>query len=573
MSFDYNKSKSHGSGDSFWTSYSDLFLGLSSIFLMLYVVASLRTGTDGIKSQTENNKLKTQVQELKNQLSTYESVKNNYMQTKAEKSEIEEYKELMDKLTLLQDEAKGEKDKLNLAAQENAKKELALNKYQQMIRNIINSNKFAKVKIENRNDVIDERDETIVEKEQDIQNKERKIASLNQDIREKQNQIKERENKIQSVNEQLNQKMAELKYSFKKAKLTQKAYQKQMEKLKLEANSKVQQLAFLNAQAQNQLRNVQGELQNTNSQLQATKGTLSKVSEQLESKDREVSNLQGQLGKAAAETKAKMEALAGEFEAKRAAERAAFEGELKKQKNLGAAERARLEGEFAKAAAAKERQHKGALSALGGQLKETEAQLGKARAELQDRKNIANEIKKGFKAAGVKADIDGETGDVVLDFGQATFDNDSAYLKTEMKNVLQNAMPIYSKSLFDNPKVASKIASVEIIGFASPTYRGKVVDPHSTKPEDRQALKYNMDLSYKRANSIFNYIVDGKEMDFEKRKELIPSLKVSGRSFLDLIKMTRNVASAEEYCKVNDCKKSQKVIIRFNLDQRNQKED
>ena len=48
MGLDYKKKHSHGGGDSesFWTSYSDLFLGLSSIFLMLYVVASLRTGTD-----------------------------------------------------------------------------------------------------------------------------------------------------------------------------------------------------------------------------------------------------------------------------------------------------------------------------------------------------------------------------------------------------------------------------------------------------------------------------------------------------------------------------------------------
>ncbi|MFN3696381.1 MAG: microtubule-binding protein [Pseudobdellovibrio sp.] len=568
MSFDYSKSKSHGSsGDSFWTSYSDLFLGLSSIFLMLYVVASLRSGTDGIKAQSENNKLKTQVQDLKNQLQTYESVKNEYMK-KAEKSEVDEYRELMDKLTLLQDEAKGEKEKLNLAAKENEKKEIALNKYQQMIRNIINSNKFSKVKIENRNEVIDEKDDVITEKEQDIKLKENKIANLNDEIREKQAQIRDRESRIQSVNEQLNQKMQELKSSFKKAKLTQKAYQKQMEKLKMEANSKVQQLAFLNAQAEAQLKNVKGELDNTNSQLQATKGALSKAAQELESKDKEVSNLQGQLGKAAAETKAKMDALAAQYDAQRAAERAAFEGELNKQKNMGAAERARLEGEYARRQAEKERQHKGALAALGNQLKSTEEQLGRANAELEARKSIANEIKKGFKAAGVKADIDGETGDVVLDFGQATFDNDSAFLKSEMKAVLQNAMPVYSKSLFDNPKVANKIGSVEIIGFASPTYKGKVVDPHSTKPEDRQALKYNMDLSYKRANSIFNYIVDGKEMDFEKRRELIPTLKVSGRSFLDLIKMTRGVASAEEYCRVNDCKKSQKVIIRFNLDQR-----
>ena len=58
MSFDYNRHKNHGSNESFWTSNSDLFLGLSSIFLILYVVARLRSGTEGMNSATENKKLK-----------------------------------------------------------------------------------------------------------------------------------------------------------------------------------------------------------------------------------------------------------------------------------------------------------------------------------------------------------------------------------------------------------------------------------------------------------------------------------------------------------------------------------
>ena len=68
------QSKHKNDSESFWTSYSDLFLGLSSIFLLLYVVASLRTGTDGIRHSTENKKLKVEIQDLKNQLATYDSV-------------------------------------------------------------------------------------------------------------------------------------------------------------------------------------------------------------------------------------------------------------------------------------------------------------------------------------------------------------------------------------------------------------------------------------------------------------------------------------------------------------------
>ncbi len=58
MSFNYDKNKAQSSHqDSFWTSYSDLFLGLSTIFLLLYVTASLRTGTEGLRNQIENQKL------------------------------------------------------------------------------------------------------------------------------------------------------------------------------------------------------------------------------------------------------------------------------------------------------------------------------------------------------------------------------------------------------------------------------------------------------------------------------------------------------------------------------------
>ena len=72
MPFDYNRNKHSHSGDSFWTSYSDLFLGLSTIFLLLYVTASLRTGTDAIKAQVDNQKLTMQVEELRSQLKMYE---------------------------------------------------------------------------------------------------------------------------------------------------------------------------------------------------------------------------------------------------------------------------------------------------------------------------------------------------------------------------------------------------------------------------------------------------------------------------------------------------------------------
>ena len=311
------------------------------------------------------------------------------------------------------------------------------------------------------------------------------------------------------------------------------------------------------------------ELQKAKSTLTQTQGQLEKTLGQLDKKSLEITNLSNKLGSAAVDTQAKMDALKAKFKADRAAEKAAFQNELRNQKNLSDSEIARREGQFKAAAEAKERQMSGEMAGLAGQLKNTEGQLNAVKAELGARKKIAAEIKKGFDKIGVKADIDLESGDVLLDFGQAYFENDSAKLKDDMRSILRKAMPVYSKSLFGNPTVSNQISSVEVIGFASPTYQGKFVDPNSTKPKDREALKYNMDLSYKRAKSIFNYILDENEMNFEHRQTLVPNLKVSGRSFLDLMKMDRNVASADEYCKKNDCKKSQRVIIRFSMDKKN----
>src|SRR6185437_14242631 len=112
MSFNYDKHRNNSANDSFWTSYSDLFLGLSCIFLLLYVTASLRTSTDAIHQQVENQKLTMQVKDLQNQLKMYDSIRKDYLQNSATPDETSEYRELMDKLSLLKEEAKDEKEDL-----------------------------------------------------------------------------------------------------------------------------------------------------------------------------------------------------------------------------------------------------------------------------------------------------------------------------------------------------------------------------------------------------------------------------------------------------------------------------
>lgn len=550
MSFNYDKHKNHSDDGHFWTSYSDLFLGLSTIFLLLYVTSSLRTGTNGIKQQIDNQNLKMEVQDLKSQLKMYESLKKDYLKQEASESEEKAYQELMDKLVLLKEEAKDEKERLKQAALENSRKEEALNQYQQMVRNMVNANVLSKTKVKRRDTIIEEQDDT-------IESQEEQISQLSTDIENKKKLIVEGEMKIAKVQETLENKMDDLKEALKNKEITTQAYEKKMAQLKTENQRKIDQLNENNQQYQQELNQTQAKLGKLSSDLAKTQG-------ELVAKSSEASDLKNKLSSAEGEYAKKMADLKGQYEAEKDRDRKAFEKELGQHK-LSAAERAKKEGEFKARAAQKEKELQDKIAGLSSELGSKDRELKKAMEERDLRKDVAKEIKKGFEKAGIKADIDLQTGEVMLDFGDSYFETGSAKLNGDMKSVLEKAMPVYAKSLFGNGKVKDKISAVEIVGFASPTYQGKYVDPNSTTKKDKQALKYNMDLSYQRAKSIFNHILDDKSMEFDHQKDMFPVMKVSGRSFLEVMKV-KNVPPGKDFCQVNDCKKSQRVIIRFGMD-------
>lgn len=605
MSFNYNKHKSNESGDSFWTSYSDLFLGMSVVFLLLYVTASLRTGTNGIQQQVENKKLSMQVQDLQNQLKMYDSTRKEYLNTQASESEEKMYNELMDKLTLLKEEANEEKNKLRQAAHENEQKEQALNQYQQLVRNIINANVMSKTKIKKREDVIEDQDVQIDDQQQEI-------ASLEKDIQNKEQVIAENNKKINQAEKELENKLAQLKQIHKQKKMSDAAYAKQVQALKAENERKIEQLEQNTVIVQNQLAQVQGKLGQVTGELNLTKDALT-------AKTGENENLKNQLSQAEMEYNSRVGQLQKGFAEQTQRERAKFEAALNQEK-LSAQERAKREAgyraqlaarekalgdkiselgqeiakrdkDFGEKLAAKDRdygqklaakdkeyggkinelggklnQMGGKLNELGGRLKDTEGLLAKAKAEADARRSIAKEIREGFKKAGVQADINDQTGEVVINFGDVYFDNDSAKLKDQMKDVLKKAMPVYSRSLLGNSKVADKIASVEIIGFASPTYQGKYIDPTKMSGQNKKAIDYNLDLSYNRARAIFQYVFDENRIQFEHQKDLLPLIKVTGRSFLaEKLPSVRN-PSSNDFCATHDCKKAQRVIIKFSFE-------
>lgn len=646
MSFDYEKVKSKvdGSGGEHWTSNSDLFMVLSVVFLLLYVVASVRNGAGAINKAIKVQELKNQKEDLERQLRAYNTLKNDYLQKEAQQDEVAMYQDLMKNLELLQSEAERKRRELERKAQKNAETKQALNQYQQMVRNIINTNLLAKKRIKKRDIVIDKKkeiiseqettiadlDETvknqamdiekkaetiaaaqqkierqndeIVERQQDIEAQRQEIDSLESDLQTKRAQIESNEQQINSLNSDLDQKIAALKKEAQEKKKTQKQMRAEVLKLRLQNQKKISEL-------KDEKVNMESKLQGLVSEIDSANDKIEEANRNLEAKEQQQRELKAQYEAASANYQNQIKNMESDFDSKIKAQRAALNAQLDKEK-ASAAEKAKRLAQFKKKADAERAQLQSALGDLEGKVSKAQEALGemeakakayeeklaKAKADhdrylasLKDlkeknkglsgdlnkykeivdaKKKLANNLEKKLRAKGIDAKVNGKNGEVTINFGDEYFDSGSANLKTDMKSVLEKFVPEYSKTLFEDPKVAEKIKNVEIIGFSSPTYRGKYVDPKSLKKEDRAALNYNLDLSFQRAKSIFAYMTDTSKMKFDHQRTMTPMLKVTGRSYLADGVKGRDLASGisrREYCQKFDCKKSQKVIIRFNL--------
>lgn len=571
MSFDTRKHRGGDDHGSMWTSYSDLFLGLSIIFLLLYVAASLRQGTDGLQQAQEMQKMASQIEDLKQQIKVYDTLKQNYVETQASAEEQSTYKELMDKLTLLKEEAKTEKEKLRKQAQENGQKEDALNKYQQLIRNIINSNMVSQARIRRRDTIIEKKDDVIAENKAEISQLEKVLAADRQKIAQGEKKIKEAQAKLDA-------RVRQLREAYKSQQISKAKFEQQTLAIRQETASRLEALRAEKTQTELKLNETNRKLASTSSQLESTSSELNNTTNQLRATDEEKARLAQELKGLAAKGAAELEALKGDLESKNAAQiaklksefegqrgrdRAAFEEALGREKLTGAAKAAR-EAQFRAESDRKAKELGDKIAGMNGRLQATEAQLARAQENLNARKKLAEQIKKNFAAKGVAAEVDTDTGDVMLSFGNQYFQSGRADLQPGMRDILVKAMPAYSESLFSDSNIAQKIQSVEIVGFASPTYKGRFIDPKSLNPADRKAVNYNLDLSYQRARAIFKYAFDTDKLTFKHQRDLLPLVKVTGRSFLAEGK-GRNPAENDASCDKGDCAKARRVIIKFTL--------
>jgi chromosome segregation ATPase len=639
VNLNYNKIKNqHEHGGNTWTSYSDLFLVLSVVFLLLFTVANIRSGTMSAAQQTQLVQAKAELDNLKKQIKAYDVLKDDYVKDGASQDELATYHELMSKMDLLTGDAKKERDEANTAAQAANEKAQQLNKYQQLVKNIITANLVASGKVKKR-------DMMIGEKDNDIDNLDMKVSTQT-------NQIQKNNEKIASIQDNLAKQIEETKYAYRSKKHSKEAMETAIQKLKDTSEEKISALQQANQTTSAQLdmtksalqaksqeaqhlmqdmsakeQNYQASIANLNQthdqEVAAEKAAFDKsmnelklsgdqklaqerayaaaqeekntqyqsklagLNSDLQNTQNGIKDLQGkyqnlaqsheQLKGYAAEQAAKAtqaQKLAGQYANQMGALANNMQG-LEKQNNdlkgyaAGAEQKA---NQYAQQVGALGKQLEGAKNGMAGLENSNKAlagDLAAAQRKLNEQRMLADAIQKNFRKAGIDASVDGKTGDVVINFQGEYFDTGSADLKTGMKSILEKTFPVYAKSLMENKAIASKIGSVEIVGFASPTYKGKSIDPSSLSAESRQAVNYNMDLSYQRAKSIFQHVFDTDVMQFQHQKTLLPLVKVSGRSYLATDKLpgrsTAALSQGADYCSVFDCKKSQRVIIKFNL--------
>ncbi len=599
MAFDYDKIKhKKDSGENFWTAYSDLFTVLSAVFLLLYVVSSVRSGTFGIQKEVQYQVLAKEAQDLKNQIRIYNALRDETVE-QAPEDEQQQYKLLMDKLSLLQDEAKGEKQDLIEKSRQLAQKETALNKYQQMIRNIVNVNMLSKRQLK-------QRDFLIAKKDFDITEKDSEIRDLNTDIQKKEAVIEENNQQIAAIQDKLADQIKRVRAEQKAHRTSKAAMDKKIAALQNQTEAQIAAIENKNASIERDLQMAKSSLSLTQNQLAKTETQLQDVTANAAA---EKQSLTAKIAAAEAKANADRAALQGklaDIQGKSAAEKQALMGQIEATKagyakqmadlqREGAARAAR-EAEFRKKAEGEANALKGALAGLGAKMGEAEKQLkdakdregryvasigdlkkqnqglgeelGRAKELAEAKKKLVNNIKENFKKAGIKADVDDKTGDVYLSFGDDYFESGRADLKESMQRRLEKFIPQYSNSLFSDPKTAENIASVEIIGFASSTYKGRYVNPMSLKPEDKEAVDYNLKLSFSRANSIFKHIFDPNKLQYQHQKDLLPLVKVVGRGYLPEGRSPAEIPSGiseKDFCKKFNCAKAQKVIIKFNL--------
>lgn len=253
------------------------------------------------------------------------------------------------------------------------------------------------------------------------------------------------------------------------------------------------------------------ELEKTQISLVAQQEELETTRVTLVGKEEELASVQIQLDKQKDDLHAAQTALKTKEE-----EQAALQLQLASQKEELSAQAIRL----------------GALQdALGSQQKQIDELLGM-------RTSIVKELSRALADASISADVDGKTGDIVLD-SRLLFDKAQNRLTPQGEEELRRLLPVYLKVLL-RPEYRGYLAEI-------------IIEGHT---DSAGSYVFNLELSQQRALSVAQYCLEMQGLSKEHRSLLENILTAKGRSYADRVYNADGTENMEA---------SRRVEIKFRL--------
>ncbi|MBT3236237.1 MAG: OmpA family protein [Bdellovibrionales bacterium] len=169
-----------------------------------------------------------------------------------------------------------------------------------------------------------------------------------------------------------------------------------------------------------------------------------------------------------------------------------------------------------------------------------------------------------------------------IDVGAIRFASNSAELGPAMKNNIQAAILQMSKYLFSNEQIRNKVESLEISGHSDPRFNQQYIDP---KTQNLAAQNYNMELSAKRAISVYHFIFNSEDFKLKHRHFMHQITSISGFGHTQPVDLTTALAKVDgdlakarkpasvSKCGRYDCGSSRRVEFRVRFSSKLTKKD
>jgi outer membrane protein OmpA-like peptidoglycan-associated protein len=513
------KEPSHEGGN-FWTSYSDLLLGLSVIFLVLFFFSTLRAGVEQLKAkitvEDSQNFLKGKVPEslAKEQQSQREQLKKNL-------DELNQQRVQMAQSALQANQAMK-----NLETQQQLFDSMMKQQAEQAaaLRAVSEANEKLEHSKKETSQELEDAKKAQLRLQALVQTNDQNLAKLQGDLSAKQKQIEEAQTALKEKNQTLAQ--------FDQEKAAHARTREDFERLRQESQETLK--ATLEKERQAKL-SVETRLSRLQAQAAGDQEQLSGIRKKLVETEQALNQAKTESARLIASNQA-MKGRQQGFE-----------------KKLGAAE-GEAEGWRKKAQALQ-----GRLGALENQNQAQGRKLASLDGEL--RQAIAKNLVKGFEGSGVAATVNPTSGTLIVSMDALQFLNGSAELSETAKRQLRNLIPTYAKSLFGETSHAGRISEIRVSGHASPRFGFNYVDP---KAADKTAKEYNLDLSRRRSQAIADFLFGSEIGTYPHKAEMRIYTRSEGFGHTYPVRAPAGIPAGEP-CGPYDCAKSRRVEISFQL--------